>query len=89
MYRHPAIRECCIIAAPDARKGETVKAVVALKPGMQASAEDLMAWARGEMAAYKVPRKVAFVDALPRTASGKLMWRALQETEFVSASSPD
>jgi fatty-acyl-CoA synthase len=82
MYQHPAIKECCIIASPDARRGETVKAVVVLKPGATASAEEIMDWARGRMAAYKAPRKVAFMDALPRTSSGKLMWRALQEREF-------
>ena len=82
MYQHPAIKECCIIASPDARRGETVKAVVVLKPGATASAEDIMDWARGHMAAYKAPRKVSFMDQLPRTGSGKLMWRALQEAEF-------
>lgn len=84
MYRHPAIQECCIIASPDARRGETVKAVVVLKPGATATAEQIAAWAHGEMAAYKVPRRVEFIDALPRTSSGKLMWRALQEKEFAS-----
>jgi fatty-acyl-CoA synthase len=88
MYQHPAIKECCVIAAPDARRGETVKAVVVLKPGAAASAEEIMHWARGRMAAYKAPRKLAFMDALPRTASGKLMWRALQEAEK-SGSEPD
>ena len=82
MYQHPAIKECCIIASPDARRGETVKAVVVLKPGATASAEEIMAWARGRMAAYKAPRKVEFMDELPRTGSGKLMWRLLQEREF-------
>jgi fatty-acyl-CoA synthase len=81
MYQHPAIKECCIIASPDERRGETVKAVVVLKPGAAANAEEIMEWARGRMAAYKVPRKVSFMDALPRTGSGKLMWRALQEAE--------
>jgi fatty-acyl-CoA synthase len=81
MYQHPAIKECCVIAAPDARRGETVKAVVVLKPGARASAEEILEWARGRMAAYKAPRLVQFSDALPRTPSGKLMWRALQEQE--------
>lgn len=81
MYQHPAIKECCIIAAPDARRGETVKAVVVLKPGAAASASEIIEWARGRMAAYKAPRLVQFAEALPRTASGKLMWRALQEAE--------
>jgi fatty-acyl-CoA synthase len=82
MYQHPAIKECCVIAAPDARRGETVKAVVVLKAGAAASAEEILAWARGRMAAYKAPRQLAFTDALPRTNSGKLMWRALQDAEF-------
>jgi fatty-acyl-CoA synthase len=82
MYRHPAIKECCIIATPDERKGESVKLVAVLKQGQRAGGEEILAWARTQMAAYKVPRKVEFIDALPRTASGKLMWRALQEREF-------
>jgi fatty-acyl-CoA synthase len=82
MYQHPAIKECCVIAAPDARRGETVKAVVVLKAGAAASAEEILAWARGRMVAYKAPRQLAFTDALPRTNSGKLMWRALQDAEF-------
>jgi fatty-acyl-CoA synthase len=82
MYQHPAIKECCVIAAPDARRGETVKLVAVLKPGASASAEEIVEWSRGRMAAYKVPRLVEFAEALPRTASGKLMWRALQEAEF-------
>jgi fatty-acyl-CoA synthase len=82
MYKHPAIKECCIIATPDERKGETVKLVAVLKPGQRADGDEILAWARTQMAAYKVPRKVEFTDALPRTGSGKLMWRALQEREF-------
>ncbi len=80
MYQHPAIKECCIIASPDERRGETVKLVAVLK--QRASADEILAWAKTRMAAYKVPRKVEFIDVLPRTASGKLMWRALQEREF-------
>jgi fatty-acyl-CoA synthase len=82
MYQHPAIKECCVIAAPDARRGETVKLVAVLKPGAAASAAEITGWAHGRMAAYKVPRLVEFAEALPRTPSGKLMWRALQENEF-------
>ena len=84
MYRHPAIKECCIIASPDERRGETVKLVAVLKPGRETAPDDLIAWARTQMAAYKVPRKIEFIDALPRTPSGKLMWRALQEREFAA-----
>ena len=84
MYKHPAIKECCVIASPDERRGETVKVVVVLKNDFsgKVKAEDILSWTRSQMAAYKVPRMLEFIDALPRTASGKLMWRALQEREF-------
>ena len=90
MYRHSAIQECCIIGAPDARRGETVKAVVVLKPDARGkvSGEEILAWAHGQMAAYKAPRLIEFVDALPRTASGKIQWRSLQEREFERQGSP-
>ena len=82
MYQHPAVQECCIIAASDAYRGETVKAVIVKKPGNAAvSGDDIMHWAEQKMAAYKVPKRVEFVDALPRSATGKVMWRTLQENE--------
>jgi len=86
MYQHPAIKECCIIASPDERRGETVKVVVVLKKDFlgKVSGEDILSWSRSRMATYKAPRKLEFADALPRSASGKLMWRALQEKEFSS-----
>ena len=85
MYKHPAIKECCIIASPDERRGETVKLVAVLKQEFSGtSGEEILSWARTQMAAYKIPRKIEFIDVLPRTGSGKLMWRALQEKEFSS-----
>jgi fatty-acyl-CoA synthase len=81
MYQHPAVQECCIIAARDAYRGETVKAVIVRRAGVEASAEEIIAWSREKMAAYKTPRIVEFVDALPRSATGKVMWRTLQERE--------
>jgi len=86
MYQHPAIKECCIIASPDERKGETVKAVVVLKAEASATTgAEIIDWMRARMAAYKVPRRVEFIDALPRTPSGKIQWRSLQEKEFGKA----
>ena len=82
MYQHPAVQECCIIAARDPYRGETVKAVVVKKPNVEASAEDIMQWAHAKMAAYKVPKLVEFVGALPKSATGKVMWRSLQEKEM-------
>jgi acyl-CoA synthetase (AMP-forming)/AMP-acid ligase II len=81
MYKHTDIQECCIIATQDDYRGETVKAVVVKKPGSDISGESLMEWARTQMAAYKVPRVVSFVDVLTKSATGKVMWRQLQEAE--------
>ncbi len=82
MYAMPAVHEVCIISSPDERRGETVKAVVVRKPGFeQTTAEDVMQWCQGQMAAYKCPKLVEFVDAIPKSPTGKLMWRLLQEQE--------
>ncbi|HZP92952.1 MAG TPA: long-chain fatty acid--CoA ligase [Burkholderiales bacterium] len=84
LYKHPAIREVAVISAPDARRGETVKAVVVLKDEHKGSvgAEQIIAWSRSHMAAYKVPRSIEFIDELPRSGTGKIQWRALQEAEW-------
>lgn len=83
MFRHPGIQEACVVSAKDAYRGETVKAVVVLRPSHkgQVSEEDVIAWCRENMAAYKVPRIVEFVDALPKSGSGKVMWRLLQDAQ--------
>jgi fatty-acyl-CoA synthase len=76
------VQEACIISAKDAYRGETVKAVVVLRSNAQdTKAEDIVAWAKEHMAAYKVPKIVEFVDALPKSGSGKVMWRLLQDRE--------
>lgn len=87
LFHHPAIQEACVVAAPDERRGETVKAYVVLRAGLAEppGAEDIIAWSREHMAAYKVPRLVSFVDALPRSGTGKVQWRALQEAEWAAA----
>lgn len=83
MFRHPAIQEACVISARDAYRGETVKAVVVLRPQFrgQVTEQDIVAWCRENMAVYKVPRIVEFAEALPKSGSGKVMWRTLQEAE--------
>ena len=83
MYRHPAIQECCVISRPDPKRGETVKACIVLREGQagQVSEQDIIDWCKAEMAAYKAPVYVEFVASLPRSSTGKLMWRALQEEE--------
>lgn len=83
LYRHPAIHEVCVIAVLDAHRGETVKALIVLKPEHIPSPTEaqLIEWARGQMSAYKVPRHVEFVSTLPKSATGKVQWRLLQERE--------
>jgi len=83
LHGHPAIQEACVIAVQDPQRGETVKAVLVLKPGQagQVSEQQIIDWSREHMAAYKVPRIVQFVDALPKSGTGKVMWRALQDAE--------
>ena len=87
LYKHPAVQEACIIAARDAYRGETVKAVVVLRAEARGKTapEDITNWARANMAAYKVPKIVQFVDALPKSGSGKVMWRLLQDQEAAAS----
>jgi fatty-acyl-CoA synthase len=81
MYEHPAIHEACVIGVPDAKQGEAVMALVSLKPGLRGEVceQDIVAWARERMAVYKAPRIVRFVDSLPKSGTGKILWRELQE----------
>lgn len=87
LYKCPAVHEACVVGVADAYRGETVKAFVVLRPEARGGTRerDIVDWARAHMAAYKVPRIVQFVDTLPKTASGKIMWRALQEAERVAS----
>jgi long-chain acyl-CoA synthetase len=78
LYLHPAVREAAVVGIPDAYRGETIKAVVSLKPGQTATTDDLKAFARAQLAAYKYPRVVEIVEELPKTASGKIMRRLLK-----------
>jgi fatty-acyl-CoA synthase len=88
LYAHPAIQEACVIGARDPYRGETVKAVVVPRKEYRGKVDpqSIIDWARGKMAAFKVPRIVEFVDELPRTATGKILWRKLQEEENRKAS---
>jgi fatty-acyl-CoA synthase len=82
MFRHPAIQEACVIATRDDYRGESVKAVVVLRATHKdTTAQQIIDWCRENMAVYKIPRQVQFVDALPKSGSGKVMWRLLQEAE--------
>jgi fatty-acyl-CoA synthase len=79
IFGHPEVQEVAVIGVPDAKWGETVKALVVRAPNSDISESDVIAWARQRIAAYKAPRSVDFIEALPRNASGKVLRRALRE----------
>jgi acyl-CoA synthetase (AMP-forming)/AMP-acid ligase II len=79
LYRHPAVIEAAVVGAPDPKWGEKVVAVIAARPGHEVSGADLVAFCRQEIAGYKRPRHVAFIDALPKNASGKVLKRELRD----------
>ncbi len=83
MYEHPAVKEVAVIGVPHPYRGENIKAFVILRPEYRGKVkeEEIVAWAREKMAAYKYPRIVEFVDELPKTGSGKILKRVLRERE--------
>jgi long-chain acyl-CoA synthetase len=81
LFEHPAVKEAAIVGVPHERRGETVKAFIVLKEGKTATAEDIIAFCRENMAAYRVPRIVEFRDDLPKSILGKVLRRELREQE--------
>ncbi|HSU79371.1 MAG TPA: long-chain fatty acid--CoA ligase, partial [Candidatus Angelobacter sp.] len=81
LYEHPDVQETIVIGVPDAYRGETVKAFVTLKAGAKVTEQELIDFAKGQLAAYKVPKIVEFRDELPKSAVGKLLKRELRDEE--------
>ncbi|KLU61161.1 long-chain-fatty-acid--CoA ligase [Peptococcaceae bacterium CEB3] len=87
MFKHPAIREACVIGVFDPKRGETVKAYVILheRERGKVTEQEIIEWTKDRMSSYKYPRIVQFVESLPVSASGKVLWRKLQEQERTRA----
>jgi len=79
LYKHPAVLEAACIAIPDEKWGEAPAALVVLKPGMTATEAEIVEFCRSNMAHFKCPRAVAFLDSLPRTATGKIQKNLLRD----------
>ena len=81
LFEHPKVKEAAVIGVPDERRGESVKAFIVLKEGETATPEEIIAFCREQMAAYRVPRIVEFRDDLPKSMIGKVLRRELRESE--------
>ncbi len=79
LYKHPAVLMCAVIGLPDARWGEVGKACVVLRAGQSATEAELFDLLRQHLAPYKVPKSIAFLDALPLSGMGKILKRELRE----------
>ena len=78
LYEHPAVMEAAVIGVSDETHGEEVAAAIGLKPGETATVEEIQAFAKERVAAYKYPRHIWFVDELPKTATGKILKREIE-----------
>jgi long-chain acyl-CoA synthetase len=81
LFEHPKVLEACTIGVPDEYRGETVKAFVVCKQGETISEDELIEYCRTKLAVYKVPKRIEFIDELPKTAIGKFLRRELRERE--------
>jgi long-chain acyl-CoA synthetase len=80
LYGHPAVREAAVVGVPDEYRGETVKAFVSVRPGVDVTEQELIDYCKANMAAYKYPRSIDFIDELPKTTTGKILRRELRDT---------
>ena len=81
LYQHPDVLEACVVGVPDAKRGEEARAYIVLKKEStdKVSEEDILHWCSQQMAAYKYPRQIVFVEKLPKSGTGKILWKNLQD----------
>jgi acyl-CoA synthetase (AMP-forming)/AMP-acid ligase II len=79
LYMHPAILECAVVGVPDQKWGEAIKGFVVLKSGQKATEQDIIRFCKEKMAHYKAPKSIDFIEALPRTGSGKIHKKGLRD----------
>jgi acyl-CoA synthetase (AMP-forming)/AMP-acid ligase II len=84
LYMYPGILECAVIGVPDEKWGEAVKAIVVLKPGQKATSQEIIQFCKDRIAHYKAPKSIDFLDALPRTGSGKIHKKGLKDAYWAS-----
>jgi long-chain acyl-CoA synthetase len=80
LYAHPDVLEAAVVGVPDEAVGEEVAALVTVRAGANPSAEEIQAWAKARVAAYKYPRRIVFVDELPKGPTGKILKRAIDRS---------
>jgi long-chain acyl-CoA synthetase len=81
LFDHPKILEACAVGVPDEYRGETIKAFVVVKPGESLTEAEIIEYCRERLAAYKAPKRIAFLDELPKSAVGKILRRELRAME--------
>ncbi|MBM4312798.1 MAG: hypothetical protein FJ122_02635, partial [Deltaproteobacteria bacterium] len=85
LYMHPAVLECAVVGIPDEKWGEAVKGIVVLKPACKATEEELIAFCKERIARYKSPKSIDFIQALPKTGSGKIEKKKLRDRYWPDA----
>jgi len=81
LFEHPKIKEACAVGLPDPYRGETVKAFIVPRDGERLTEKDVVDYCKERLAAYKVPKQIAFMEELPKSAIGKVLRRELREIE--------